>query len=154
MIWILLHCAKNVCHAWCACLCRKAESAVLLFTFKDCKPIQSIQKPIQNGLNATLWCKSFLLPGKRPKSYPWSESDICDLWWFIHSLSTGRGQSPSLRWFLSTRLPPSPSGTSSPPAARSCGLRKSSSRSSPRCRFGEDTYEMYLRYEYMKGCIF
>ena len=29
-------------------------SAVLLFTFEDCKPIQSIQKTIQNGLNATL----------------------------------------------------------------------------------------------------
>ena len=34
---------------------KKAVSAVLLFTFEDCKPIQSIQ----NGLNATL-CPSTL----------------------------------------------------------------------------------------------
>ena len=27
---------------------------MLLFTFEDYKPIQSIQKPIQNSLNATL----------------------------------------------------------------------------------------------------
>ena len=32
-----------------------AISTVLLFTFEDCKPIQSIQKSIQNSLNATLW---------------------------------------------------------------------------------------------------
>ena len=29
-------------------------SAVLLFTFEDCKPIQSIQKTIQNGIESTL----------------------------------------------------------------------------------------------------